>query len=297
MKKTIKIVEYIYSRSKNETALCHLMFQLLVKLFLLFCLLVCASAASDEAGAKKLFARQTSNGIEQLMPTPPEKLKPSSKDYENLYAVKPSSKDYENLYTAIATEFAPTVNMAKYLRFSLYELLTTSVGPDGCTPFVSSLPLGKNTLYTSVSTKFKELDFSWRGNIYHKVIIHYSFLDYVSLAGIVAVEKAFSCIKIKRSFAETIKPFGICFVPMMMPPPISSLRPVWPILNQNNISYAEQVILYKGVKLLEQSGETGKVSNNDTSSINDFANVYAKVLLIGTKTTNRSVLSEGSSSC
>ena len=154
MKKTIKIVEYIYSRSKNETALCHLMFQLLVKLSLFFCLLVCASAASNEAGAKKLFARQTSNGIEQLMPRPPEKL-------------KPSSKDYENLYTAIATEFAPTVNMAKYLRFSLYELWTTSVGPDGCTPWVSYLPLGKNTLSTFVSTKFKELDFSWRGNIYH----------------------------------------------------------------------------------------------------------------------------------
>jgi hypothetical protein len=89
------------------------MFQLLVKLPLFFSLLVCASAASNEAGAKNLSARQTSENFTQ-MPTPPEKL-------------KPSSKDYENLYTAIATEFAPTVNMAKYLRMSLYELLTTRV--------------------------------------------------------------------------------------------------------------------------------------------------------------------------
>jgi hypothetical protein len=120
----------------------------------------------------------------------------------------------------------------------------------------------------------------------------------MSLAGIVAVEKAFSCIKIKRSFAETEKPFKFnCKTNKRKYPPITSLTPLWPYLDQKNISYAEQVILYKGVKLLEQSGETGKVSNNDTSSIKDFANVYAKVLLVGTNETNRSVLSEGSSTC
>jgi hypothetical protein len=121
----------------------------------------------------------------------------------------------------------------------------------------------------------------------------------VSLAGIVAVEKAFPCIKIKRSLAEIIRPTpkSVCIQPAMQPPPFTSLTPLWPYLDENNISYDEQVILYKGVILLEQSGETGKVSNNDTSSIKDFANVYAKVLLIATNTTNRSVLSEGSSSC
>jgi hypothetical protein len=152
-----------------------------------------------------------------------------------------------------------------------------------------------------------------RGNIYQDTmsISQYSFLDYVSLAGIVAVEKAFSCIKIKRSFTETIKQDeSPCIKSMDIPicdesniansdttRVVCSLRPVWPFLGRNNVSHAEQVILYNVVKLLEQSGETGKVSNNDTSSIKDFANVFAKVLLIGTKTTNRSVLSEGSSSC
>ena len=140
------------------------MFQLLVKLSLFFSLLVCASASSNEAGAKKLFARQTSNGIKPLMPTPPEKL-------------KPSSKDYENLYTAIATEFAPTENMAKYLRFSLYELLTKTVGPDGCRAFPYYRTGNVDTLRRFVETKFEKiltlmrvnsyLDFSMRGNIYH----------------------------------------------------------------------------------------------------------------------------------
>ncbi len=121
----------------------------------------------------------------------------------------------------------------------------------------------------------------------------------MSLAGIVAVEKAFPCIKIKRSLAETIIPIFRqgCVFNMLMPPSFTSLRPLWPYLDENNISYDEQVILYKGVNLLEQSGETGKVSNNDASFIKDFANVYAKVLLVGTNATNRSVLFEGSSSC
>ncbi len=118
----------------------------------------------------------------------------------------------------------------------------------------------------------------------------------MSLAGIVAVEKAFSCIKIKRSLAETKRPKP-CAIVLIMPQPFTSLTPLWPYLDENNISYAERVILYKGVQLLEQSGETGKVSNNDPSFIKDFANVYAKVLLVGTKTTNRSVLFEGSSTC
>ena len=118
----------------------------------------------------------------------------------------------------------------------------------------------------------------------------------MSLAGIVAVEKAFPCIKIKRSLAETIRPKS-CAFGYKMPQPFTSLTPLWPYLDENNISYAEQVILYKGVILLEQSGETGKVSNNDASFIKDFANVYAKVLLVGTNATNRSVLFEGSSTC
>ena len=117
----------------------------------------------------------------------------------------------------------------------------------------------------------------------------------MSLAGIVAVEKAFSCIKIKRSFAETQRPFNSLCEGRALP--ISNLTPLWPYLDENNIFYAEQVFLYNVVKLLEQSDETGKVSSNDTSSIKDFANVYAKVLLVGTKATNRSVLSEGSSTC
>ncbi len=124
------------------------MFQLLVKLSLFFSLLVCASAASKEAGAKTLFTRQTSNRIR-----PP--------------LLKPSPKDYENLYTAIATEFAPTVNMAKYLRSSLYELLTISVGPDGCKAWPYLRTGNVETLQTFVRTKFKELNFSLRGNIYH----------------------------------------------------------------------------------------------------------------------------------
>ena len=121
----------------------------------------------------------------------------------------------------------------------------------------------------------------------------------MSLAGIVAVEKAFPCIKIKQSLAETIIPIFRqgCVFNMLMPPSFTSLRPLWPYLDENNIFYAEQVFLYNVVKLLEQSDETGKVSSNDTSSIKDFANVYAKVLLVGTKATNRSVLSEGSSTC
>ena len=121
----------------------------------------------------------------------------------------------------------------------------------------------------------------------------------MSLAGIVAVEKAFPCIKIKRSLAEIIRPTpkSVCIYSARLSPRYASLRPLWPYLDENNISYDEQVILYKGVILLEQSGETGKVSNNDTSSIKDFANVYAKVLLVGTNETNRSVLSEGSSTC
>jgi hypothetical protein len=134
------------------------MFQLLVKLSLFLCLLVCASAVSNEAGANKLFARQTSNGIKQLpMPIPMPMLEP---------LLKPSPKDYENLYTAIATEFAPTVKMAKYLRFSLYEVLTTSVGETGC-PSRSYYIIEPNYLRTFVNIKFKELDFSRRGNIYH----------------------------------------------------------------------------------------------------------------------------------
>jgi hypothetical protein len=121
----------------------------------------------------------------------------------------------------------------------------------------------------------------------------------VSLAGIVAVEKAFSCIKIKRSLAETIRPDpnSVCRIMFIMPQPFTSLRPLWPHLDRKNISYAEQVILYKGVILLELSDETGKVSNNDATFIKDFANVYAKVLLVGTKANNRVVLSEGSSTC
>ena len=122
----------------------------------------------------------------------------------------------------------------------------------------------------------------------------------MSLAGIVAVEKAFPCIKIKRNLAEIIRPNpnSDCIIPPpTLPPPYTSLRPLWPYLDENNIFYAEQVFLYNVVKLLEQSDETGKVSSNDTSSIKDFANVYAKVLLVGTKATNRSVLSEGSSTC
>ncbi len=114
------------------------------------------------------------------------------------------------------------------------------------------------------------------------------------------MEKAFSCIKIKRSLAETIRPYpnSVCRdISRIGFRPFTSLTPLWPYLDENNISYAERVILYKGVQLLEQSGETGKVSNNDPSFIKDFANVYAKVLLVGTNETNRSVLFEGSSTC
>ena len=141
------------------------MFQLLVKLSLFFSLLVCASAASNEAGAKTLFARQTSNIIRPLAIAPP--------------LLKPSPKDYENLYTAIATEFAPTVNMAKYLRVSLYELLATKVAPDGCKAWPYHINgnfdnlttlYSLKTLYTFVNSKFKELDFHSRGNIYHDIM-------------------------------------------------------------------------------------------------------------------------------
>ena len=140
------------------------MFQLLVKLSLFLCLLVCATAASNEAGAKTLFARQTSNRIRTLQ------ILARQTDRIRRLAIappllKPSPKDYENLYTAIATEFAPTVNMAKYLRFSLYELLATSVAPDGCYAFPYDETGDVDTLQTFVRTKFKELDFSMRGNI------------------------------------------------------------------------------------------------------------------------------------
>jgi len=125
----------------------------------------------------------------------------------------------------------------------------------------------------------------------------------VSLAGIVAVEKAFSCIKIKRSFAETKKAFESKCTPLPIAPTmIRSLKPVWPFLGENDISRTEMATLYKGVKLLDQSGDTGKIeasviSNNNTSFIKDFADVYAKILLIGTNTTSRVLLSEGSSTC
>ncbi len=124
----------------------------------------------------------------------------------------------------------------------------------------------------------------------------------MSLAGIVAVEKAFSCTKIKRSFAETKNALEIRPCIAMEPPKISSLKPVWPYLGENGISRTEMATLYKGVKLLEQSGDTGKseasvISNNNTSFIKDFADVYAKILLIGTNTTSRVLLSEGSSTC
>ena len=136
-----------------------------------------------------------------------------------------------------------------------------------------------------------------------QVHVYYSFVDYESLAGIVAVEKAVPCIKIKRSFTETKKPFGLgCIIPMALPKTVENLKPVWPFLGRNDISRSEMATLYKGVKLLEQGGETGQanaplISNNDTSFNKDFADVYAKVLLIGTETTGRVVLSEGSSTC
>jgi hypothetical protein len=148
----------------------------------------------------------------------------------------------------------------------------------------------------------------------------------VSLAGIAAVEKIFPCIKIERSFAKTIKPKSSgCGAVTADVRKISSLTPLWPYLDQVNISYAEQDILYRGVQLLEKSFEhegqvhafgnndtslisnddTSLINNNDTSLINnndpfpykDFANIYAKILLIGTEATNRVVLSEGSSTC
>jgi hypothetical protein len=142
------------------------MFQLLVKLSLFLCLLVCATAASNEAGAKTLFTRQTSNRIRSLQILARQRIRQLAIAPPLL---KPTPKDYENLYTAIATEFAPTVNMAKYLRFSLYELLTTRVGPDGCGPWARYITK-ENNLYLFVNSKFKELDFHSRGNIYHDIM-------------------------------------------------------------------------------------------------------------------------------
>jgi len=151
IKKPIKIVE-IYSLAKNETAPCHSMFQQLVKLYLFFCLLVCASADSNEAGARKLFARQ--NTSLNLLPLPPP-LK------------KPSLEDYKNLYTAIATEFAPSKNMAKYLRFSIYEVFTARGGRGDCTETYSYYGNYDMELRDFVINKFTQLDFLQGGNIYH----------------------------------------------------------------------------------------------------------------------------------
>ena len=125
------------------------MFQQLVKISLLFCLLVCASADSNEAGVKKLFARQLNGPI----------ILPGAKS-------KPSPKDYENLYTAIATEFAPSRNMAIFLRLSLYSLFISEVSSNGCyeTGYTYSFPILKD-LENFVKTKFDLLDFESRGNI------------------------------------------------------------------------------------------------------------------------------------
>ncbi len=85
------------------------MFHLLMKISLVFCLTF-ATANSDEAGERNIFARQ-------LLP--------------------PALKDFQNLYTALSTKFVTRQNIPKYVRMSFHDLLnfdssTGSTGARGC---------------------------------------------------------------------------------------------------------------------------------------------------------------------
>ena len=163
------------------------MFQLLVKLSLFFCLLVCANSnqrklrtpnRSNSTSSPTFVPDLLGLGIPDMpepsrtrRPSAPKRSRTSSPtfvpDLGKPSLLTPSPKDYENLYTAIATDFAESEDMSMYLRFSLYELVLTWVEPNGCRGHHYDYEGNFQTLQTYVRTKFKKLDFSKRGNIYH----------------------------------------------------------------------------------------------------------------------------------
>jgi hypothetical protein len=86
------------------------MFQLLRKLSLFWFFLICASADSKEEGldpTTRLFPRQN-------LPAP----------RLNAFRVPASLENYRKLYTALSTKFAPNRDMSKYVRFSIYDILS-----------------------------------------------------------------------------------------------------------------------------------------------------------------------------
>ena len=81
-----------------------------MKLSLSFCLLAFATADSDKAVARNIFARQIRPSI------PP-----------------PSVKDFQNLYNSLWTKFITRQNIPKYVRMSFHDLLNfdSSIGSTG----------------------------------------------------------------------------------------------------------------------------------------------------------------------
>jgi hypothetical protein len=94
-------------------------------------------------------------------------------------------------------------------------------------------------------------------------MIHSSFVDIVSLAGKVAVEKAFPCIKIKWSFGR--KPCAGLEKESGPGPLINSLAGMRPFLQRYGLSATEMGTLTCGAH-----GIAGSLNTKENSDIHDF---------------------------
>ena len=127
-----------------------------MKFALSFCLLAFATADSDKAVARNIFARH---------------IRPSNP------APAPALKDFQNLYTALSTKFITRQNIPKYVRMSFHDLLnfdssTGSTGARGCilddkriAKFKENNGLGDfaNSLKSFVKKEFPAVRFSSGG--------------------------------------------------------------------------------------------------------------------------------------
>jgi len=214
------------------------MFQSLLNLSLFSYLLICVSADSFEVG--RLSRRHKHDDDDEL-----------------------SKKDYKELYEALSEEFISAGNIPKYVRMSFHDLLnfdksTGSMGAQGC------------ILDDERIAKFKEN----RGLIdYAKELkqfvekrfpkIKFPSGDIVSLAGKVAVEKAFPCLKIEWSYGR--KPCTGKEQELGPSAFIETLAGMQPFLNRYGLSAIEMATLTCGAH-----GVAGSVNQEKESNISDF---------------------------